>query len=228
MVAKKEVKLSNQLNILRAGVLGANDGIVSVAGVVIGVAAAGSSNRLIFIAGLAAVLAGAFSMSGGEYVSVSTQSDTEKAAIEQQKKRLSEHFDEEKADVVKYYRATGISEELSWKIADEVMEKRPLEITVDQKFNLEVGEYTNPWHAAISSFCSFVIGSLLPLLAIVLIPSPHKIMGTVLAVTIALFITGYTSAKLGGAPRRPAVIRNVFVCLLTMAVTYAIGYLLHV
>jgi len=225
---KDNLDLDERLNILRAGVLGANDGIVSVAGVVIGVAAAGSSNTAIFVAGIAAVLAGAFSMAGGEYVSVSTQSDTEKAAIIMQKKRLEEHFAEEKEEMAKSYQAQGIRKDLARQIAEELMKDKPLEITILQKFGLEIGNYTNPWHAAISSFISFTIGSLLPLLAIILMPETFKIAGTIVAVTISLFLTGYVSAKLGNARKLPAVLRNIAVGLLTMAVTYFIGRILNV
>ncbi|MDR0200078.1 MAG: VIT1/CCC1 transporter family protein [Streptococcaceae bacterium] len=175
---KREMTLAERLNVLRAGVLGANDGIVSVAGVVIGVAAAGQSNSVILLAGLAALLAGAFSMAGGEYVSVSTQRDTEMA------------------------------------------------VSQDHDFDYEI-EYTNPWHAAFSSFVSFTIGSILPLVAVYFTPAGLKVWITAGAVVIALFFTGYISARLGDAPTRPAVIRNIVVGILTMAVTYGIGLLLH-
>ncbi|MDR2834392.1 MAG: VIT family protein [Streptococcaceae bacterium] len=225
---KKTLDLDERLNILRAGVLGANDGILSVAGVVIGVAAAGSSNNSILIAGLAAVLAGAFSMAGGEYVSVSTQSDTEKAAVFIQKKKLERNFDEEVKGVANYYVKQGINSKLADEIAQDIMKKKPLEITVQQKYGLEIDDYTNPWQAAISSFVAFTIGSALPLLAIISLPENIKIIGTIITVTLALFLTGFVSAKLGKALTRPAIIRNIVVGLLTMSVTYAIGHILNV
>ncbi|MDR0922314.1 MAG: VIT family protein [Lactobacillales bacterium] len=220
--------LAERLNILRAGVLGANDGIVSVAGVVVGMASATNDPMPIFIAGLSAVLAGAFSMAGGEYVSVSTQKDTEKAAIIKQKELLKTNFEEELSSVAKYYEEQGISPELSMTIAKEVMEKHPLETTIHQKYNLEVGEYTNPWHAAFSSFISFTIGSILPMLTITLFPENLRVLFTIFAVTVALFVTGFVSATLGGAPRKPAVFRNVVVGLITMFVTYGIGHLFKI
>ena len=223
MEKNDEMKLDVRLNILRAGVLGANDGVVSVAGVVIGVAAATTDLPTIIVAGLAAILAGAFSMAGGEYVSVSTQSDTEKAAIEQQKKLLETNFDQECLGVQKFYEEQGVSPDLAKQVADDIMSRKPLEITIWQKFGLEVGEYTNPWHAAFSSFLSFTGGSILPFAAVSLSPANQRVPVTVVAVVIALFITGYTSARLGKAPTRPAVLRNVLVGLLTMAVTYFIG-----
>jgi VIT1/CCC1 family predicted Fe2+/Mn2+ transporter len=220
--------LAERLNILRAGVLGANDGIVSVAGVVVGVASATKDPITIFLAGLSAVLAGAFSMAGGEYVSVSTQRDTEKAAIEHQKKLLSTNFDGETKEVAKYYCEQGISENLSEEIAKDVMGRTPLSTTVHIKYNLDVDDFTNPWHAAFSSFISFTIGSLLPMLVVMLVPVNMRIPFTMIAVTIALFITGYVSATLGNAPRIPAVIRNVIVGIITMVVTYGIGHLFNI
>lgn len=223
----KDKDLDDRLNILRAGVLGANDGIVSVAGVVIGVAASGGSPNSIFVAGLAAIMAGAFSMAGGEYVSVSTQADTEKAAIKVQEQVLKSHFDEEVEGVAKFYREQGIDPTIAQEIADDVMSKNPLEVTIRQKYGLEIGEYTNPWKAAISSFLSFSVGSILPMIAIMLFPGNTKIIGTVIAVAVALFFTGFISARLGDAPEAPAVRQNLIVGLITMAVTYGIGLLLN-
>jgi len=223
-----EVELAEKLNILRAGVLGANDGIVSVAGVVVGFASATNNTMGILLAGISAVIAGAFSMAGGEYVSVSTQKDTEIAAIELQKKRLSKHFYEETEDVVKFYEKQGIDKETAHRIAQELMKKNALEITVHQKYNLELGEYTNPWHAAFSSMASFTIGSLLPMLTILLFPPNLRIAITFISVTIALFFTGFVSATLGRAPRKPAVIRNILVGILTMTVTYLVGHLFKI
>lgn len=228
MGKENKLSLSQQLNVLRAGVLGANDGIVSVAGVVIGVAAADGSHSAILIAGLAAILAGAFSMAGGEYVSVSTQADTEKAAIKTQKEALENDFENERRAVVNYYLEKGIIKETAEEIANELMESSPLKTTIEIKYNLEEGEYTNPWHAAISSFIAFAIGSLLPFITMAFIPANYRIIGTIIAVTITLFLTGYISAYLGSARKGPAILRNVLVGFLTMGVTYGIGLLLHV
>jgi len=223
----KREEISQELNVLRAGVLGANDGIISVAGILVGVAAANATEHTLLITGLSAILAGAFSMAGGEYVSVSTQADTEKAAIESEQKLLDSQPQVERQVIVNHYIDSGLSEKISNDIADELMKKKALEELVDIKFDLQVGNYTNPWHAAFSSFCAFIIGSILPFLTTVLIPYPYKIPFTIGAVIIALFITGYTSAHLGKAPKAPAVIRNVVVGMLTMGVAYIIGYLLQ-
>jgi VIT1/CCC1 family predicted Fe2+/Mn2+ transporter len=182
----------------------------------------------ILLAGVSAILAGAFSMAGGEYVSVSTQKDTEIAAIEYQKQRLHKHFQEEIRETAKFYEHQGINHKTAEKIAQELMEKHPLQTTVHQKYNLYLGEYTNPWHATFSSLVSFILGSLLPILTIVLFPESLRILVTGISVTVVLFITGFVSASLGSAPRKPAVIRNMIVGWLTMTATYVIGHLFNI
>lgn len=147
MKRKRQTKIdfAEKLNILRAGVLGANDGIVSVAGVVVGVASATDNIMTVALAGISAILAGAFSMAGGEYVSVYTQKDTEIAAIESQKQRLQKHFQEEIQDAIKFYEHQGIDHKTAEKVAQELMKKHPLQTTVHQKYSLDLGEYTNPF-----------------------------------------------------------------------------------
>lgn len=225
---KKSGDIENRLNVLRAGVLGANDGIISTAGLVIGVASATTNMMTVLIAGLAGLLAGAFSMAGGEYSSVSTQKDVEKSEVEKEKKRLKEDFAGAEAELAEYYQNGGLSPELSQQVANELMKEDALAARVKAKLNITLGEYVNPWSAAFSSIISFSCGAIIPLLFILFLPELYKIWGTFAAVSLALALTGFISAALGGAPRLKAVIRNVIVGMLTMAVTYGLGQFVHI
>lgn len=217
---------SSKLNVLRAGVLGANDGIVSIAGVVIGVATATSDQWVIFLSGMSAILAGAFSMAGGEYVSVSTQKDTELAATEREKSLYETDPEAAKESLYALYLSRGECETAARLLTNKAFSKNPVKTLVEEKYNLEFEEFTSPWHAALSSFTAFVAGSILPMLAVMLLPQSIRIIGTMLVVVACLFATGYTSAKLGEAPILPAVRRNVLMGLLTMVATFLIGHLL--
>ncbi|MGX7419444.1 VIT1/CCC1 transporter family protein [Carnobacterium gallinarum] len=219
----KKQSVSQQLNVLRAGVLGANDGIVSVAGIVIGVAGATAVTSTIFVSGLAGLVAGALSMAGGEYVSVSTQKDTEKAMIEKERLELKINYQGEVEELAQLYVEKGLSNELALQVSQELMEKDALEAHSEAELGLKLNDYANPWQAALSSMISFSLGAILPLLAITLLPESIRIYGTFLIVLVALAITGYTSAYLGKAPQKPAIVRNVLVGMLTMIVTYLVG-----
>ena len=218
-------QLGDRLNWLRAGVLGANDGIVSVAGVVVGVAGATSDRNQILTAGVAALVAGALSMAGGEYVSVSTQRDTETAAIDKETEELASMPDEELDELTEYYVARGLAPETAREVAVQLTAADPLRAHTEMEFNLTPGELTNPWHAALASLMAFAIGAAVPLLAIAAPPSSIRIWACVVSVIVALFLTGFISANLGDAPKRPAVVRNVVVGMLTMGIAYAVGRL---
>ncbi|WP_010632158.1 VIT1/CCC1 transporter family protein [Sporolactobacillus vineae] len=218
-------KVNQKLNVLRAGVLGANDGIVSTAGIVLGVAGATTNSMTILISGLAGLLAGAFSMGGGEYVSVSTQKDTEKAMVDIEKAELRDDYNGEIKELAQIYTDQGLSPELSRRVAIDLMNKDALAAHSAAELGIRPGEYVSPWHAAFSSMFSFTVGAILPFLTIVLLPTPVRIQFTVLAVLAALALTGYVSAHLGEAPKGRAVLRNVVVGGLTMLVTYCVGTL---
>ena len=223
-----ESNVGQRLNWLRAGVLGANDGIVSVAGVVVGVAAATPGNVIaIATAGIAALVAGAFSMAGGEYVSVSTQRDTEKALIEKESIELKEHPQAELAELTGMYRKRGLSAELAKQVAEELTEHDALAAHAEVELGIDPDEYTSPWVAAFSSFIAFTLGGLIPMLMI-LIPGGNAVALTAVAVVVGLFLTGLLSAKLGEAPIWPAIIRNVLMGSATMVATYLIGMLFGV
>ena len=220
---KIDTNFSGRLNILRAGVLGANDGIISIAGVVIGVASATDDVWIIFLSGLAAVFAGAFSMAGGEYVSVSTQKDTEEAAVARERELLEKNPDIARQSLYAAYVQNGECETSAQLMTNRAFLQNPLEALVAEKYGIEIEEFTNPWHAAVSSFLAFAVGALFPMITILLLPANIRIWATVLIVALALLGTGYTSARLGKAPLNNAMIRNLVIGLLTMAVTYAVG-----
>ncbi|CAJ1192697.1 VIT1/CCC1 transporter family protein [Companilactobacillus nantensis] len=222
---KKKQSLSEKINVMRASVMGANDGIVSVAGIVVGVASAQSNNHAIFLAGIAGMLAGTISMAMGEWVSVSTQRDTEKRALEKESTALDGHYEEEFNFIRDKYQATGISNELATQATHEMLSADPLDVAVRERYGFNPKEKTSAIAAAMASMISFPTGSILPLVSITMFPEDIKMMATVIAVIIALSITGYIAAALGGANRLKAVIRNVVSGLLTMFVTYAIGSL---
>ena len=215
--------INTKLNWLRAGVLGANDGIVSVAGIVIGVAAATTDRAPIFTAGVAGLAAGALSMALGEYVSVSTQRDTEQALLAKERRELKEQPEEEFEELVGLYRHKGLSSETARQVATELTEHDAFAAHVDAELGIDPDELTNPWHAAISSAISFTIGAMLPMLAILLLPPAPRIPVTFVAVLIALGITGWASARLGGADPVRATKRVVIGGALAMAITYGIG-----
>ena len=217
--------VTSRLNWLRAGVLGANDGIVSTAGLVVGVAGATSDRAVILTAGVAGLVAGALSMATGEYVSVSTQRDTERALLEQERRELEEMPEEELAELAAIYRGKGLSPELAQQVAEQLTEKDAFAAHVDAELGIDPDDLTNPWHAALASAIAFTVGALLPLLAIELPPPSARVPVTFVAVLVALALTGWISARLGSAGVARALRRNVFGGALAMSVTYGIGLL---
>lgn len=224
----EDKNFAERLNILRAGVLGANDGIISIAGVVIGVASATSNIWFILISALSAIFAGAFSMAGGEYVSVSTQKDTEEAAVAKEQALLDRSPESARESLYQTFLSQGDCETEAEVKVNQAFSKNPIKVLVEEKYGVDMEEITNPWHAAVSSFLSFSLGSLPPTLAILLFPDPYRIPITAVVVALTLILTGYVSAKLGKAPVKQAMLRNLTVGLLTMLVTYVVGQVFHV
>lgn len=222
---KKHHKLTmdERLNNLRAGVLGSNDGILTVVGVLFSVGVATTDIYTIFIAGLADLLACAFSMAGGEYASVSSQRDTEESAVREEETLLDTNFTGERQDVVDYYMERGISETTADEIADDLLSKNALQTMVSVKYDMQIGHYMSPWSAAFSALVSAALGGSLPLLAMTLLPTEFKWTGTIIAVVIAVALTGYLSAIIGKGIVKTAIIRNVFVGILTMFIHYFVG-----
>jgi VIT1/CCC1 family predicted Fe2+/Mn2+ transporter len=215
--------LNNRLNWLRASVLGANDGIVSTAGIVIGAVGATSDRSAIMIAGVAGLAAGAMSMGAGEYVSVSTQRDSELALLAKERRELREEPEEELAELAGIYVGKGLDEELALEVAKALTAKDALGAHAEAELGIDPDDISSPVHAAWASMLSFTIGALLPLLTMTLASDAIRIWLTVAAVAAALAVTGFLSARLGYARPGRAVLRNIVGGLFAMAVTYAIG-----
>ena len=218
--------LQARLNWLRAGVLGANDGIISTAGVVVGVAAATQDRTAVLVAGVASLAAGAVSMALGEYVSVSSQRDTEHALIALERRELLEDPEGELAELADIYRRKGLTAETAQRVAEELTERDALSAHVEAELGLDPDERTNPWHAALASAIAFTVGALLPLLAVILAPENIRIPVTFVAVVVALALTGSISARFGKARHVRAVVRLIVGGALAMAVTFGIGAVL--
>ena len=218
--------ITQRLNWLRAGVLGANDGIVSTAGIVLGVAAATTSRATIVTAGVAGLTAGAMSMAVGEYVSVSSQRDTERAMLAMERRELRETPEEELVELTDLYAVKGLSHELAAEVAEQLTAHDALAAHAEVELGINPGNLTSPWRAAFASFIAFALGALLPLVAIA-VPPPHlRVPVTVVAVLTALGLTGVTAARLGEAPLARPFWRNVIGGMVAMAVTYGIGTLI--
>lgn len=226
--AEERKALARRLNWLRAGVLGANDGIVSTAGIVMGVAGATVESGPILIAGVAALVAGSISMAGGEYASVSAQRDSEIAALAKERKELKDNPEGEMLELVEYYRNRGISQSLSTQIAEELSAKDPVRAHAEAELGISSDEHVSPKAAAVASFIAFALGSTLPIVAIAGPWVEYRELATVASVVVALALTGYFGAKIGKAKPLRAVLRNVVVSLLTMGIAFAIGSVLGV
>jgi len=218
----------SKLNWLRAAVLGANDGIVSIAGLVLGVAGATSSHTAVFAAGIAGIIAGAISMAAGEYVSVSSSRDTERALLEKEKFELKHHPEEELIELAQIYEKKGLSKNTAITVAKELTAKDPIAAHFDAELGIDPDNLTNPWHAAYASAGSFFAGALIPLIAITLPPDELRIPVAFVSVVLALVLTGILSAKVGGANPMKASARVVAGGILAMVVTYSIGRLFNI
>ena len=212
-------------NWLRAAVLGANDGIVSVSSIILGVAGATNNRNAIFTAGMAGLVAGALSMAVGEYVSVSSQSDTEKAYIAAEKKRLRSHPEEEFEELVDMYTAKGMTPKTARLVAQELTDHDVIKAHLEVEFGIDEADLNSPTHAALASMLSFTVGGVVPLLAI-LSSTNHirRLEVTFIAVLIALSATGYISATVGNSSRRRAMLRVIVGGVIAMVVTYSIGH----
>jgi hypothetical protein len=218
--------MAAKLNWLRAGVLGANDGIMSTSGLVLGVAASpGISSATIVVAGVAAVVAGSISMAGGEYTSVSAQKDSEKAALVVERKELAEDPEGELRELAWFYEQKGISPKLAIQVAEELTAKDALKAHAEAELGIDSDHHVSPIQAALSSFVAFGLGGALPLLAMSGPWIEFRIQATVASVVVALILTGFVGAKIGGAKSGRGIIRNLVVSLLTMGITYVIGHL---
>ena len=217
---------AQRLNWLRAGVLGANDGIVSTAATVVGVAGATAASAPILIAGLAAAVGGALSMALGEYVSVSSQRDSERALIAKESRELAEMPEQELAELAGIYQQKGLSPETARKVATELTAHDALAAHLSAELGIDQEDIVSPWNAALASALAFALGAILPLLAILLPPPEWRVTVTFVTVLIALALTGGISAHLGGSSRKRAAVRVVIGGALALSATYAVGWLL--
>lgn len=215
-----------RLNWLRAAVLGANDGIVSTAATVVGVAGVTNSVAPILIAGTAAVVGGSVSMALGEYVSVSSQRDSQEALIEKERQELLEDPAGELSELAGLYEQKGLTPATARQVATELTQHDALAAHLAVELNIDELQVANPWHAAFASAASFAAGAILPLLAILLLPAGVRVPLTFIAVLIALIITGAVSAYAGGSSQRRAILRLVVGGALAMTFTYLVGNLL--
>ncbi len=218
--------MAGRLNWLRAAVLGANDGVVSTAGIVVGVAGATTDRSAIVVAGVAGLVAGAMSMAAGEYVSVSTQRDSERALLAKEERELLEEPEEELAELADIYSSKGLDAELALEVARQLTAYDALGAHAEAELGIDPNALTSPWAAAYASMISFTFGALLPLLTISLVIASARVWVTIAAVTFALALTGFVSARLGEAPTGRAVARNMAGGLFAMLFTFLVGSLL--
>jgi vacuolar iron transporter family protein len=218
--------LANRLNWLRAGVLGANDGIVSVAAIAVGVAGATPLLGPILAASVAGLVGGAISMALGEYVSVSSQRDSERALIAKERTELATMPQEELAELTKLYQDKGLSPQTACQVAKELTANDALAAHLDAELNIDQNDIVSPWRAAYASALAFTIGGLLPLLAMLIFPASMRIPATFAAVLLALAITGATGGYLGDSPILRPMVRVVVGGALALAATFLIGRLL--
>ncbi len=219
---------SSRIGWLRAAVLGANDGIVSTASLVIGVAAAGASRSAVLIAGTAGLVAGAMSMAAGEYVSVSSQSDTEQSDLARERKELETDFEAEHRELAAIYEGRGIDPALATQVSDQLMAHDALGAHARDELGISEFAQARPVQAAIASALSFSVGAVLPLLTAVLVPQAWMLSLVAVLSLAFLAILGGIAAKVGGARISTGAIRVTFWGALAMALTAAVGSLFGV
>ena len=216
------------LNWLRAAVLGANDGIVSVAAIVSGIAGASDSAGFILTAGMAGLVAGALSMAVGEHISVSAQRDTEKALLEKEKFELEHMPDEEFNELISLYEAKGMTSATARAVATELTKHGAFAAHVDAELNINPDDLINPWQAAFASAASFLAGGIIPLIAVAFPPASLRLPVMLVAVVVALAVTGMLSGYAGGASKTKATVRMVAGGVLAMVITFGIGKIIGV
>lgn len=219
---------SQHIGWLRAAVLGANDGAISTASLVVGVAAAQTTRQGILIAGFAGLAAGAMSMAAGEYVSVSSQADTEKADLARETRELADDVEGERKELAGLYAARGLTPELAREVATQLMAHDALGAHARDELGITESQSARPVQAAAASAVTFVIGAAIPVLLAALVPREHTIVAVVLATLCILAILGALAAKIGGAPMWVGALRVTFWGALAMGVTAGVGALFHI
>ena len=223
-----EVHLSNRNHWLRAAVLGANDGLISTASLLVGVAAASTSSQTLLLTGMAALTAGALSMAAGEYISVSSQADTEKADLDKELHELTHNPERELFELTKIYETRGLDHVLAHQVAVALTEHDALEAHARDEIGLTDLSQAKPIHASVASGLSFIAGAILPIIGILLLPAQTLVWSLSSLTIIGLALLGVISARLGGAPVIPATARVVIWGVLAMVATSLIGGLFGV
>ena len=216
---------SSRIGWLRAAVLGANDGIVSTASLIVGVAAANASRSSVLVAGVAALFAGAMSMAAGEYVSVSSQADTERADLARERTELQTQPDFEHEELTRIYQSRGVDRDTAVKVANQMMAHDALTAHARDELGLSEVHTARPFQAALASAATFTAGALAPLLVVPFVPTSMLVVAVAVTSLICLAVLGTLGARAGGAPIRPAVLRVAFWGMLAMAVTAGVGRL---
>lgn len=226
--AHQELHFVNRTGWLRASVLGANDGIVSVSSLIVGVAAADPNTTAVLVAGAAGLAAGAMSMAAGEYVSVSSQSDTERADIVRERQALVDTPEAEEAELAQIYQSRGLSAQTAAMVARELTQNDALAAHVRDELGLSEVHAANPMQAALASGLTFTVAAAFPLAAAVLAPSGNIILTVVVSTLVCLAGLGALGAHVGGAPKLPATARVLFWGAAAMAITAGVGWVFGV
>jgi VIT1/CCC1 family predicted Fe2+/Mn2+ transporter len=220
-----ETHLSSRAGWLRASVLGADDGIVSTASLVLGVAAADGTRSAVLAAGVAGLVAGALSMAAGEYVSVASQRDVEEADVERERSELARQPEAELEELVRIYTGRGLTEETARRAARELTERDALTTHVRDELGLVPHLLARPWQAAGASAAAFSLGAIIPIVVLLIAPAAARTALVVVTALAALALLGTLGAAAGGAARRPAAARVLVGGAVAMAATWAIGSL---
>ncbi len=224
-MSQREHHRSHRIGWLRAAVLGANDGIVSTASLIIGVAASGTGKENVLLAGVAGLVAGAMSMAAGEYVSVSSQSDTENADLALEKKSLEDNFEFEKEELAKIYEDRGLDPDLAMQVSEQLMEHDALGAHARDEIGIIESASARPVQAAVSSAGTFTIGAALPLLVAWAMSGTGLLYAVALSSLVFLAVLGGLAARAGGAPVTIGAVRVTFWGILAMAMTAGVGSL---
>ena len=219
---------SQHIGWLRAAVLGANDGAISTASLVVGVAAAHTTRQGILIAGFAGLAAGAMAMAAGEYVSVSSQADTEKADVARETRELADDVEGERKELAGIYVARGLTPELATEVATQLMAHDASGAHARDELGITESQSARPVQAAAASAATFITGAVIPLLSAAMVPREHTILAVVLATLCILAILGAVAANVGGAPMWVGTLRVTFWGALAMGVTAGVGALFHI
>jgi VIT1/CCC1 family predicted Fe2+/Mn2+ transporter len=224
-VRHRELHRTGRVGWLRAAVLGANDGLISTSSLVIGVAAADAARGQILLAALAGLVSGAFSMAAGEYVSVSSQADTERADLAQESRELAAFPEAEHAELAGIYRRRGLTPKLARQVADELMSRDALAAHARDELGLSKNVLARPIQAALASAASFTLGALLPVILVVLLPARILVPSMAAATLLLLALLGAIAARLGGASRLAGSLRVGFWGAVAMSATALVGRL---